>query len=413
MIADGLQRAALATAIGLLLGIERGWQERQAHDGARVAGIRTFTLISLLGALSAFLAIRWSGVVLGLCFIGFALPFGLFEWRRAVRAGGFSATDFVAGLLAFALGAYAVAGDMRIAAAAAVTTTAILAERKPLHTFLRRLKWMELRAALALLVMTAVMLPVLPDRAVDPWGALNPHQIWLMTVLTCAVCYGGYLGVRIAGERRGLLFAAIMGGLATSTTVTWTFARLARKDAVARPAVLASILAAWIVSLFRMTALAGVVAPALIAPLAPPVLVAALPLALFALSAYRSAANQVPHDLKLDNPFDIALVLRFTILLSAIMILSKLFSHGDSQLFALGGVSGLLDVDPVTLSMGKMTLSGLSVRVAATTILIAAAANGVAKAVLGTVFGGWRLGGTLSALALAACAGGIATFMLG
>src|SRR6185369_424117 len=141
---------------------------------------------------------------------------------------------------------------------------AILAEREIMHAFLRRLTWVELRAALLLLVMTVVLLPLLPDRNVDPWNALNPHQIWLMTVLVGAVSYAGYIAVRIAGERRGLLFAAMAGGIASSTTVTWTFARLVKRSPAALPEVMAAILAAWIVSLLRMTAIAVVIAPSLL-----------------------------------------------------------------------------------------------------------------------------------------------------
>lgn len=411
MIQNELLQLALAAAIGLLVGIERGWQEREAADGARVAGIRTFTLIGGYGGVAGLLAMHWGGLVLGACLLGFALPFGLFEWRRAHEAGSFSVTDFVAGLVTFLLGALA-SISMTAAAACGVVTAAILAERKPLHAFLRKLKWVELRAALALLVMTLVLLPALPDRTVDPWNALNPHQIWLMTVMIGAVCYTGYIAMRVAGEHRGLLFAGIMGGFATSTTVTWTFARLARHDPGLRLNVLAAILAAWIISLLRMTAIAVVIAPALLMPLAPPVGAAALLLLLPALVIYRKAGREAPHALALQNPLEISLMLRFTALLALIMLMSKLFSHGQSGLFTLGGISGLLDVDPITLSMARLTNTGEGPMIAAGTILIAAAANGLAKAVLGLVFGGMRLGLLLSGFAVLAFAGGSLVYLV-
>lgn len=237
-----LQRVGLAAAIGLLIGIERGWQEREARDGGRVAGIRTFTLIGTLGGIAALLP---GSMSLGLCFLAFALPFGFFEWQRANKTGDMSVTGFVAAMVTFALGAYATHGNMKVAAAGAVVTAAVLAERQLLHGFLQRLTWIELRAALLLLVMTVVLLPVLPDRALDPWDSLNPHQIWLMTVLVGVVSYVGYIAVRVAGERRGLLYAGLAGGLTTSTTVTWTFARLARHNPAARLEVMTAILAAW------------------------------------------------------------------------------------------------------------------------------------------------------------------------
>lgn len=400
-----LQRAGLAAAIGLLIGIERGWQARQAGDGSRVAGIRTFTLIGGLGGICGLLP----GVVtLGLCLVGFAIPFGLFEWRRARVRKRFSATGFIAGLLTFALGAYAVRGSMMVAAAGGVVVTAILAERHLMHAFLRRLKWTELRAALLLLAMTVVLLPALPDRTIDPWDALNPHQIWLMTVLVGAVSYTGYIAVRVAGERRGLLLAAIAGGLATSTTVTWTFARLVKRNPAALPEVMAAILAAWIVSLLRMTTLAVVIAPTLLAPLGAPIGAASVLLLIPAALAYRAAGKGGSQGLTLQNPFELPLMLRFTALLVAIMLLAKLFASGPSSLFVLGGLSGLLDVDPITLSMAQLAGAGTPPALAAFTILIAGAANVLAKSVLAVAFGGLRLGLALSAVALLAFGAGAA-----
>jgi uncharacterized membrane protein (DUF4010 family) len=396
-----LERAFLAGAIGLLVGIERGWQEREARDGSRVAGIRTFTLIGLLGGICGLISAS-NPMALGFFFLALALPYGFFEWQRAKESGSASVTDFIAGLLTFVLGAYAASGSMVLAAAAGVAATLVLAERRVLHSFLRQIKWVELRAALFLLAMTAVLLPALPDRPVDPWQALNPHQIWLMTVLVGAVSYAGYVGVRLVGGRAGLLVAAILGGLATSTTVTWTFARLARRDSAAVPEIVSAILAAWIVSLIRMTAMAVVVAPSLLHPLATPVLAASIALAVPAAIAWRAAGGRKSHDLTLSDPLELTLMLRFVLLLTAIMLLAKFFSSTQSGLLALGGLSGLLDVDPVTLSMAKMADGGLSPVLAAETILAAAVANGLAKSALAVIFGGVRLGAMLGAAALAA-----------
>lgn len=403
-----LQRAGLAVAIGFLIGIERGWQARRARDGARVAGIRTFTLIGGLGGICGLLP---GSLTLGFGLVGFAIPYGVFEWRRAARTRTYSVTDFVAGLLTFALGAYAARGSMVIAAAGGVVAAAVLAERQVLHSFLQRLKWTELRAALVLLAMTAVLLPALPDHAVDPWNALNPRRIWLMTVLVGAVCYAGYIAVRVAGERRGLLFAALMGGIATSTTVTWTFARLVRRNPAALPEVMAAILAAWVMSMLRMTVLAVTIAPALLAPLAPPLAAASAVLLIPAALAYRAAGKAGAQGLTLQDPFDLPLMLRFTALLTGIMLLAHFMSAGPSGLFALGGVSGLLDVDPITLSMAQAAGTDVPQAVAVATILIAAAANGLAKSVLAVAFGGLRLGLALSGFAFLAFGAGALVFL--
>jgi len=403
-----LQRAGLAAAIGLLIGIERGWQEREAKDGARVAGIRTFTLIGLLGGIAGLLP---GDITLGLCLLGFALPFGYFEWQRASQAESVSVTGFIAGLATFALGAYATRGNMAVAAAGGVVMAAVLAERQLMHSFLQRLTWVELRAALLLLVMTVVLLPLLPDRALDPWGALNPHQIWLMTVLVGAVSYAGYIAVHVAGERRGLLFAGIAGGVATSTTVTWTFARLAKRNPAATSEVMTAILAAWVMSLWRVTALAVTIAPPLLSALAPAMLAASAPLLVGAAWAWRAAEKKGESEsLKLSDPVELSLMLRFALLLAGIMVLAKLLSGGENELFALAGISGLLDVDPITLSMARESNEGLSQFLAVSTILIASASNALAKSVLAVIFGGWRLGLWLSGLAVAGAAAGALVF---
>jgi uncharacterized membrane protein (DUF4010 family) len=405
-----LRRLALAAAIGLLIGIERGWQLRMQKDGRRVAGIRTFTLIGLCGGICALLS-GGTPVFLAVAFAGFAVSFALFEIQHMRLTRRYSATDLVAALLTFALGAYAVRGSMTAAGAVAVVAALLLAERRLLHGFLRRLTWPELRAVLLLLVMTVVLLPVLPDRPVDPWGAVNPYRIWLMTILIAAVSFSGYVAMRLVGERRGLLFAGLMGGLVTSTTVTWTFARLARHQEGMRPEVTAAILGAWIVSLLRMSAIALAIAPNILSALLGPVAAATAVLLLPAIFFYVRAGRSPGHPLALANPFDLVAVLKFGALLAAIMLAAKLAGawFGDSGLSLLGAASGILDVDPITLSMARLVQTGgAQPSFAASVILLAAFTNAVAKAVLGTVFGGWRLGLTLSLAMAAASAAGLA-----
>jgi uncharacterized membrane protein (DUF4010 family) len=233
-----------------------------------------------------------------------------------------------------------------------------------------------------------------------------------MTVLVGIVSYAGYLAVRIAGERRGLLLAALAGGVATSTTVTWTFARLARKNPGAMFEVMAAILAAWIVSLWRVTVLAVAIAPQLLQALAPAMAAASVPLLAGAGLSYRAASKTQSEGLQLSDPLELPLMLRFALLLAGIMLLAKLFSGGEGSLFALAGFSGLLDVDPITLSMARMANSGTAQFIAVAAILIACASNALAKAVLAVIFGGWRLGLWLSGLALlGAGAGALAYFL--
>jgi uncharacterized membrane protein (DUF4010 family) len=414
MTTETLGRAVLAAAIGLLIGLERGWQLRAEEDGKRVAGIRTFTLIGLAGGICGLLSRSLSPQVLAFCVAAFTISFALFELQHMRLTRTYSATDLMAGFVTFLLGAYAVLGSTAIAAACGVIAALVLAERNVLHAFVRRLTWPELRATLLLLVMTVVLLPVLPDRAIDPWGAVNPHQIWLMTVLIAAVNFGGYACMRLAGARRGLLFAGVAGGLVSSTTVTWTFARMARKNPPMLAEVMAAILGAWIVSLLRMGAIAIAIAPAaapqLLPALAGPALLLLAPAGLAYIRAGRTPDGQLP----LANPLELASVLKFGLLLSTIMVVAKLVgtSFGGAGLSALSAVSGLLDVDPITLSMAESMRAGMAIHMASGVILIAAFANGVAKSTLAYIFGGWKAGTILTLAMLAAATFGAFLFLI-
>ncbi len=410
------QRLAIAFAIGLLIGIERGWEEREGKPGSRAAGIRTHALIGLLGGLWGALSSTTGPVVLGFAFASFAATVAVFEYREVRSAGSVSATGMVAALLSFTLGAYAVLGNVTIAASAGVAATAILAERQLLHAFLERLKWTELRSALLLLVMTFVLLPVLPDHAVDPWGALNPHQLWLIVILIASLSYLGYVSVRLWGAENGLLFAGATGALVSSTTVTWTFARMAAGKAGSSSEFAAAILVAWVVSLVRMGLIATFVAPGLLPCLAPPVLAASITIGVSALLFYRrSLADDKAPVLAFEDPFDILAVLKFSGLLIVVFVAANLLSRaalGNAGLPVLAFASGLVDVDPITLSMAKIASGSGGYSYAALIILIAAGANLLAKCSLAIGFGNWRFALPLAGTALIAASAATGIFLI-
>jgi uncharacterized membrane protein (DUF4010 family) len=410
-MAEVIERLGLALAIGMLIGTERGWQEREGAPGSRAAGIRTYALIGLLGGVWGMLVPLAGPVVLGFAAAAFAGTFAIFEWAEMRDAKSHSATGLVAGLLSFALGAYAVLGSRLAAGSAGVAATFILAERRALHEFVDRLTWPELRAGLLLLIMTVVFLPVIPNRAVDPWGAFNPFTVWLMTVIIAALSFVGYVAVRLAGARNGLLYAGTAGGVVSSTTVTWRFAALARLQPDMRPSLLAGIAASWTVSLLRVAVIAAALSPPLGLALVRPLGSAAIVVAAVSAYFYRNAArNAAGPALKLDNPFNLAEVFRFGAMLSVVLVASKwlLRVAGTGGLLALASVSGLADVDPMTLSMAQSAGHSVTYEYAAIVVLVANAANLLMRCLLGWFFGGMRLGLTLTAIACAATGAALA-----
>jgi uncharacterized membrane protein (DUF4010 family) len=165
-------RLAVALAVGLVIGIERGWTQRDEAEGERAAGLRTHALSGLLGGIWGALALNngQGGVIaLALAFSAFTAALAVFRYREMVRNNTYGATTLVAAMLAFALGALAVVGNQKAAAAAGVATALLLALKAVSHAWVKRLTWEELRAGLILLAMTVILLPLLPDRELSPW----------------------------------------------------------------------------------------------------------------------------------------------------------------------------------------------------------------------------------------------------
>lgn len=395
METDLFERLALALAIGLLIGIERGWKERTETAGSRTAGVRTFSLIGLLGGVMGALVPMAGPWPLALSGLGFALVFAAFNWREGEAEKNFPVTSAVAAILTYALGAFAVLGDVGAAGAAGVATAALLAVREQLHAFVRRLTWEELRSALLLLAMTFLLLPMLPREAIDPWGVLVPYELWLIVILIAALSFVGYIAVRVLGEKRGLATAAAAGALVSSTAVTLNNARLARAHPTESHALSGAICIAWAVSLVRMTAVACTVNYELLQPLGIPIAGAVLMLLLAAAFFYRRDGSRPDGEaMKLRNPFELSTVLIFGGLLALVLPASKAISEyfGAAGLFTFAAISGLVDVDPIMLSAAQLGGDTITLAHAALAIMIAATANIIGKSIIAVSVGGGRFG---------------------
>ncbi|MGE3874138.1 MAG: MgtC/SapB family protein [Parvibaculaceae bacterium] len=408
-----LLRLGMALAIGFLIGLERGWKDRAEAEGQRTAGLRTYTLIALLGGIFGALTKDQNFLLLASGFVIVSGSLGAFFWREGTKEDDFSATSLVAVMLAFMLGAFAVLGDTMVAAAAGVAATALLATKDQLHGWLARITWRELRAGLILLAMTFIALPLLPHRTIDPYGAINPYELWLMTVLIAVVSFAGYAAIRIAGPERGTVLAAAAGGLVASTATALTLARLARDNPERVRLLGASVVLSGAVMLIRVLMVVAVINLAFAASLAPALVAGAVAMGLLAFWLIRSGPQgngTTRADLKLRNPFELTVVLRFGILLTAIMMLAVVARHffGEAGLIGLAAISGLADVDAITLSMAKAAGADATAG-PALAILTAVGVNTLAKTGYAAYVGGARIGliaaaGTVVGFAAAAAA---------
>jgi uncharacterized membrane protein (DUF4010 family) len=407
-----LTRLGLALAIGLLVGVERGWRERDQAEGERTAGLRTFALIGLLGGALGVLYGLVGPLPFAAGLLAFAGGFTLFKWRESEREGDFGATTLVAALLTFALGSLAVLGDMTVAAAAAVAMVALLAAKRWLHGWIETLTWEELRATLILLVMSFVALPVLPDQGYGPFDAINPHDLWLMTIAIAGVSFIGYVAVRIIGTRYGTLVAGVAGGLVSSTAATVDFARKAREGTGTARIELAGALAASAIMFLRILVIVALFGPGHLALLAAPLVAAGLVLlgAALVLGAGWRGEGGDPGAGTLRNPFELVSVLRFAALLAAILVASKwlVAVFGGNGAVAAAAFAGLADVDAITLSITQVQGAAITSAEAAVAIFVAALANSVTKtgiaAYAGTPAFGLRYGAITLAAMLAAAA---------
>ena len=387
---------AVALLLGAIIGLERGWDAREQKSGERIAGIRTFSLVGLLGGISAVLATEitvWAFPVLLLC----VAAMGLVAYsERLDHIRNFSITGLVGMLLTFCFGAVAVAVDPVIATSAAVVTAIILDNKQEIHGWVQKLQAHELDAALKLLLISVVMLPLLPNERMGPGGVLNPREIWWMVVMIASISFVGYFAIRVAGARKGILFTSLFAGLSSSTALTLHFARQSAKNPDFNPQFAAGILIACGTMFPRILVYCLVINAALLPQLIWPVLVMTALLYGPALFIWQknSKQQQISQPNLSQNPLDLSSALVFGFLLTAILLLGEFLKNafGDAGVYALAATSGVADVDAITLSLTRMSNNGLAMDAAVLGIVIAAAVNNLVKSGIAWTIGNREAG---------------------
>lgn len=407
-------RFGTALAIGLVIGLERGWRDRNAPAGSRTAGIRTFTLSALLGASSAALATEVAApVIIVAALIAFAGAFSWFKAREANEDDDFSVTTVVAALLTFILGAYSIVGSSQAAAAVGVASAALLAGREYLHEALTRLTWLELRSAFMLLAMTVIVLPRLPDRTIGPFGNINPREIWMFTVLAGAISYAGYISVRLLGAGRGLILTSAGGALISSTAVTLDLARRARAGGNSRSLAGAASLAS-AVSILRVLAILTVVEARLVMKIVPAVLVAAAVFTIAAAMLSRAGSeDRQEANFISQNPLELLPLIGFAGTLAVVQLAVGWLASivGPHGLLPSAALVGVVDVDVAVLTAAR-NMDGLGgANGAAIAIHLAIWINAVARVLYALVVGPFSFWAWIGTVTLAASVLGFAAWM--
>jgi len=409
-------RLAIALGVGLIVGVERGFRWRGLETGTRSLGMRTFALAGLLGGVVGTLGESFGPWLPGLAFAGLAGFVSVVYLASTRGKGDVGATTEIALLVTFALGALAAAGHASEAAGAAIVTALLLGAKTPLHAFVARLDERELMATLQLLLAAVVLVPLLPDRGMGPWEAVNPRSVGLLALLIAGFSFAGYVAMRWLGGRRGILVTALLGGLTSSTAVTVAFARAARAAPEHAGLLGAGIGLASSMMALRLGFVVTLLSPELARFLALPIAALAVtPVLAALLVALRGDAMHDGTALPLRNPLELQAALGWAALLAALSLLSRaLFSWlGSAGLFLLAALSGFADVDAIGLSLARMVPAAIDAETAARAIACAALANTLAKGLLAALLGGRALGIRAGAILLATFATGALAILFG
>ena len=415
--APSLFGLAAALAGGLVIGLERGWSQRVVEEGQRVAGLRTFTLIGLVGGVLGQLG---GDLALAAGLLGLGALLGL-GYLTSDRPRDHGITTEIAAMATLLLGALATRGQPEVAVGLAVVVAALLEAKAPLHRFLRRLVEGELVAGLKLAVLAAVVLPILPDVDVGPGKLLNPRSLGAIVVALAAVSYLGYWLLKLFGARVGPLLFGLAGGLVSSTTLTLSAARISRRDpGLARPlAVSAGVANA--VMLVRMLVVAVVLAPELAQRLLPAFAAAlAASVAAIAVLWWRGTGDGLPKNVAdhIEAPVPVGESVLMALLVTGVAAAAGLARDAftDRGIVAVAAIAGLADVDAVTITASRLAASeGEAIlTTAGLAVATAAAVNLAAKSGLAFIVGGTGYGTAATvALAVTGVAGAAALAVTG
>ena len=273
-----------------------------------------------------------------------------------------------------------------------MVTAAVLAYKQSLHGLVERLGWDDVYAGLRLLIAAFVVLPLLPDRPIDPWGALNPASLWRLVLLISGLSLVGYVATRWLGEQRGAALTGVTGGLVSSTAVTLSFARESRAGGRAATALAGGILLAWAVMFGRVVVEVFVVNPAILGRVLPPFLAMGAAASVVAAWLIRRSAHELPDagrkDVPLQNPFSLTAAAKFAAFFAAVLVVVKLAQQNfpGTGLYVVAALAGLSDVDAITLSMAQQAKTG-DAGTAIAAIVVAVLSNTLVKAGMVLVLG--------------------------
>jgi len=392
---DLFLRFATATAIGFLIGLQRELA-KVTKSRSILAGERTTALLSLGGAIAAMLADLYATPAILITFFILATAFALIgyfgeSWQR----DHIGITSEIAIIISMMIGVLCYQEELGLAVALGIATTVILSIKVETDRFVRALSRQELYAALQLAVISAIVLPVLPDQglAEPPFDVLNPFNIWLMVVFISGINFVGYVFARVVGQQ-GIEISGFVGGMVSSTAVTLGFSERSKREPDLASSLGVAIIISWTVMYARLLVLVWVLDQELFLHAWMPLTISAfVGLAYSAFLYFKQRGNE-KGDINLKNPLDLRSAVRFGLLFTVVLLISRVaeFYFGEVGLMLSSMISGLTNATAVTLSVSELSRTGsINVDLATQALLLAIVANLISKGGIVLVGGDRRL----------------------
>jgi uncharacterized membrane protein (DUF4010 family) len=387
-VSETFTKLGIALALGLLVGMQR------ERTDSRLAGIRTFPLITMLGTMAGLLALRLGGWIVAAGFVSLAVIVIMSDRTSAELPSNPGITTEVAALLMFGLGAYLVPGYTSVAVVLGGTIAVLLHLKPEMHALARKVGDTDFKAIMQFVLVTLVILPVLPNHEFGPFDILNPFKIWLMVVLIVGISLGGYLAYKFLGATSGSIIAGVLGGLISSTATTVSYARREREaPQIGSMAALVIIIASAVMFL-RVVVIVGVVGPGVFASMIGPLATMLAVSVVVAMGMWFFTRKEPVKPPDPENPSELKSAIIFGIIFAIVLLGVAAARHyfGSRGLYVVAGLSGLTDMDAITLSTLELVKSKQTEPfVGWRMILIAATANFVFKGALVATLGDRKL----------------------
>jgi uncharacterized membrane protein (DUF4010 family) len=386
-------RFGVALVIGLVIGLQREYAFDEPNREI-AAGIRTFPLIALIGCAASFFSdlmdSPWP-------FVGVLFLLGAFlvaNYIMEARAGKMGLTTKVAAVLTVLIGSLVYYNEIALGVALGVATVALLSAKHEMHAFAHHITRADVYATLKLAVISAIILPVLPNRVfgIPPFDIFNPFKIWLLVVFISGMSFIGYVMMKVTGTRRGIDLTGLFGGLVSSTALTISLSNRSRENPALSRSFARAIILAWTVMYLRAAAVVAALNMLLVKSLWIPLGVSmAAGLAYWVLSYRAEASAKTREEIGISNPFELGPALKFGLLFVVILFASKSAQvyFGNAGVYLSSLIAGFADMDAVALSMAKFSRGpgAIGFDIAARSVVLATVANTVVKGLIAVISG--------------------------